>query len=195
MSIEKERQVITPDEMHALKKAARDMTHCIKPEMIHPVKEDDRGVVLEGERRHEVFIQYHGDTNSEINEKSERIAKYLIAVNPGVVQRLVDEIERLAPFEKHAETWKANHDNQVSRARILMERPDMPVERVKAYNRMYELENENESLKRRIAQLSDSASVHVKLDTLFHEGRADRVIMGRQIEEVHRILSSVFRQQ
>jgi hypothetical protein len=32
--------------------------------------------------------------------------------------------------------WKANHDAQVERARLLHERPDLPIERVKAYEQV-----------------------------------------------------------
>lgn len=32
--------------------------------------------------------------------------------------------------------WRSNHDNQVSRARFLIERGDIPVERVRAYSLM-----------------------------------------------------------
>lgn len=46
--------------------------------------------------------------------------------------------------------WKANHENQVRRARILMERTDMPIERVAAYNRMIELEQQREQLQREV---------------------------------------------
>ncbi len=56
---------------------------------------------------------------------------------PPVRQGLIEEdsmpveiIERLKAERDH---WKANHDNQVERARILIERPDLPVERVEAY--------------------------------------------------------------
>jgi hypothetical protein len=35
--------------------------------------------------------------------------------------------------------WKANHDNQVSRARFLIERGDIPIERVRAYEEMQTL--------------------------------------------------------
>lgn len=185
--------MINPKDLYDIKEATRDMTHCIKPEMIHPVKEDDRGVVLEGERRREVFIQYHGDTTSEINEKSERIAKYLIAVNPAKVQHLVAEIERLAPFEKHAETWKVNHDNQVARARILTERPDMPVERVKAYNRMYELENENKRLQAEIANLKDPQAVMMMLSMIQRDMQADRYQVQSMFNQIIGVLGRVFR--
>lgn len=50
------------------------------------------------------------------------------------------ETARADKAEADCNHWKANHENQVLRARILMERQDMPIERVKAYRRMQELE-------------------------------------------------------
>lgn len=35
--------------------------------------------------------------------------------------------------ETKARHWKTNHDAQIERARVLQERPDMPLERVNAY--------------------------------------------------------------
>jgi len=185
--------MINPKDLYDLKEATGDMVHCINPEMIQPIDEDDRGVVLEGERRREVFIQYHGDSKNESVQKSERIAKYLIAVNPTKVQQLVSEIERLAPFEKHAQTWKTNHDNQVSRARILTERPDMPVERVKAYDRMYELENENKRLQQEIEMLKDPQAFMMKLDMIQREMQVDRYHVQDGIRRIMDILGRVFR--
>lgn len=46
---------------------------------------------------------------------------------------LTEENERLRAEVFH---WKANHDNQVTRARFLIERGDIPVERVRAYEEM-----------------------------------------------------------
>ena len=40
--------------------------------------------------------------------------------------------------------WKCNHDNQVRNARVLKERLDMPVERVKAYNEIVNLREQVE---------------------------------------------------
>jgi hypothetical protein len=46
---------------------------------------------------------------------------------------MTEEVERLTADRDH---WQANHDNQVSRARFLIERSDIPVERVRAYEEM-----------------------------------------------------------
>lgn len=69
--------------------------------------------------------------------------------------RFADEMaDRAEKAERHAviaETkaahWKASHATEVSRARILKERTDMPVERVRAYEHMGTVLAENEGLK------------------------------------------------
>ncbi|WP_406850075.1 ead/Ea22-like family protein [Chromobacterium phragmitis] len=73
-------------------------------------------------------------------------ATYISVANPAAVLALLDHIEaqaaRIAELERERDHWKANHDNQVQRTRILMERPDMPFERVRAYERYAELEQD-----------------------------------------------------
>lgn len=75
---------------------------------------------------------------------------------------------------KDRDHWKANHDNQVARARVLLDRPDMPLERVKAYDRILTLETalqsaevmcnayaeENQRLSDEIAALKKQAAHH-----------------------------------
>lgn len=172
-----------------LKDAARDMQYCIKPEMIHPIKEDDRGVVLEGERRREVFIQYHGDSNSETNQKSAGIAQYLIDVNPSVLKELIQEIERLQPFENEAKKWKNNHDAQVERSRILKERLDMPVDRVKAYETMTRLAEENKRLQDEIGSLRNEMLTRMMIDMLV--SKVSETLMTAQ--KTQETLESVFK--
>ncbi|MGR2681606.1 hypothetical protein [Chromobacterium haemolyticum] len=75
-------------------------------------------------------------------------ATYIAAANPATVLALMADNEakaaRIAKLEQEQEHdhWKAKHDNQVQRARILLERPDMPLERVKAYERYAALEQD-----------------------------------------------------
>lgn len=62
--------------------------------------------------------------------------------------RFADEMaDRAKKAEAEAAHWKANHATEVSRARILKERTDMPVERVRAYEHMGTVLAENEGLK------------------------------------------------
>jgi uncharacterized coiled-coil DUF342 family protein len=44
--------------------------------------------------------------------------------------------------------WKANHDNMVNRSRVLIDRPDLPLERVKAFEQLETLKAENEKLRK-----------------------------------------------
>lgn len=70
-------------------------------------------------------------------DEIERIAKAGdpcgYAATPTNVLALIAEVRALRADRDH---WKANHDNQVSRARFLIERGDIPVERVRAYEEM-----------------------------------------------------------
>lgn len=46
----------------------------------------------------------------------------------------VEDLQRsLAAMTADRDHWKSNHETEVRRARILKERPDMPVERIQAY--------------------------------------------------------------
>ncbi len=47
--------------------------------------------------------------------------------------------------EKQVHHWQANHADQVERARILIERPDLPIERVKAYEQIGKLQRDVET--------------------------------------------------
>lgn len=42
--------------------------------------------------------------------------------------------------------WKSNHDNMVERSRVLIDRPDLPLERVKAFKQLETLKAENEKM-------------------------------------------------
>ena len=61
-------------------------------------------------------------------------------MNDSIHQVRIDMRKHIKAAEDDAAHWKANHDNQVQRAMILTQRPDMPIERVAAYNRMLTLE-------------------------------------------------------
>lgn len=74
---------------------------------------------------------------SLMKQKAELVEQHRLLGNHVKQQNL-----RIADLERERDHWKANHENQVRRARILLERPDMPIERVKAYRRMQELEKD-----------------------------------------------------
>jgi hypothetical protein len=54
------------------------------------------------------------------------------------------EIDALKTEVAH---WKANHDNMVSRSRVLIDRTELPLERVKAFEQIEQLQSENAALK------------------------------------------------
>jgi len=51
-------------------------------------------------------------------------------------RRWQEAVEHASALTVERNHWQANHDNQVSRARFLIERGDIPVERVRAYGLM-----------------------------------------------------------
>jgi hypothetical protein len=56
-----------------------------------------------------------------------------------------------SPGELH---WKANHDSVVAKSRVLIDRKDMPLERVKAYQYITEMEQRIIRLKESITTLT-----------------------------------------
>lgn len=109
----------------------------------------------------------YGDSPTQVKSWEEGLGKYLETVDPQTVLDLVSDLSLALRDKQKAEQeaahWKANHECEVSRARVLKERPDMPLERVNAYNRMVELEKENEALKQRIASLEDVEQTRMML--------------------------------
>lgn len=112
----------------------------------------------------------YGDSPTQVKSWEEGLGKYLETVDPQTVLDLVSDLSLALRDKQKAEQeaahWKANHECEVSRARVLKERPDMPLERVNAYNRMVELEKENEALKQRIASLEDVNQTRMMLQMI-----------------------------
>lgn len=110
------------------------------------------------------------DSPTQYDSWKEGLGKYLEAVDPQTVLDLVSDLSLAIRDKQKAESeaahWKANHECEVSRARVLKERPDMPLERVNAYNRMVELEEENKALKQRIASLEDVNQTRMMLQMI-----------------------------
>lgn len=109
----------------------------------------------------------YGDSPTQVKSWEEGLGKYLETVDPQTVLDLISDLSSALKGKQKAEVeaahWKANHECEVSRARVLKERPDMPLERVNAYNRMVELEEENKALKQRIASLEDVEQTRMML--------------------------------
>ncbi|UJB55300.1 hypothetical protein [Enterobacter phage vB_EcRAM-01] len=112
----------------------------------------------------------YGDSPTQVKSWEEDLGKYLETVDPQTVLDLVSDLSIALRDKQKAEQeaahWKANHECEVSRARVLKERPDMPLERVNAYNRMVELEEENKALKQRIASLEDVNQTRMMLQMI-----------------------------
>lgn len=67
---------------------------------------------------------------------------------------LIDELERrLESVTAERDHWKANHDNRVEAARFLVEREDIPAERVTAYQNYLALRAERDALAAKIEKL------------------------------------------
>ncbi|WP_250519514.1 hypothetical protein [Caballeronia sp. NCTM1] len=69
----------------------------------------------------------HGGATGAIWPKQEEGAEIPLYLHPSA---------EIAALRKERDHWKANHDAQVSRARLLIERTDLPLERVRAYEEL-----------------------------------------------------------
>ena len=61
-------------------------------------------------------------------------------------QEYVDVKEALIAMTKERDHWKVNHDNQVKRARVLIERGDLPIDRILCYDRILEWQRDEARL-------------------------------------------------
>ena len=69
-------------------------------------------------------------------------------------EKLKAERDELAAQVTH---WKANHASVVEQARILKERPDMPIERVKAYENWVAMAAQNQQMLEAIENVKEEA--------------------------------------
>jgi hypothetical protein len=90
-----------------------------------------------------------------------------------------DTVSALIAEVRH---WKANHDNQVVRARFLIERGDIPLERVRAYEEMAELRAE---IKRLRTELND-------FTTAAGEMNAEVVRLREREEKYQRVCAAAY---
>ncbi len=68
----------------------------------------------------------------------------------------IDLTKQLAAAEKERDHWKANHTNRVAAAKVLIDRTDLPFERVKAYEKYVEMQEKLAASKAREQQLRDA---------------------------------------
>ena len=146
---------------------------------------DDNKIGVVDEMGRTFTVTYNSSWSVADNQtKSNCLMKFIDMMDPHMIKKLVEEIRRLNKFEAESNHWKANHACEVERARVLKERPDMPLERIKAYDRMVELEKENEALKHRIASLENVEMTRVMIDMASQRGH-------EQTQMLHEILRYV----
>lgn len=75
----------------------------------------------------------------------------------GAVQMSDYFLEKIKELQAERRHWKANHDNQVARAALLLQRDDLPVDRIPAYRELERLQAENRALREKHVYLSDEA--------------------------------------
>lgn len=72
-------------------------------------------------------------------------------VIPNLRAQLAERKEEIERLKKSRDHWKANHDNRVEAARVLIERTDLPLERVTAYKNILEMQEELFYLRARLS--------------------------------------------
>jgi hypothetical protein len=78
----------------------------------------------------------------ERDELRQKVAELEEQINTGFYGRMSAKLQQqLAATEKERDHWKANHDNRVAAARLLHYRLDLPLERVKAYEKYIEMQD------------------------------------------------------
>ena len=81
-----------------------------------------------------------------------------------------DHNEIVAKLKAEVNHWKANHDNQVAKARLLMDRPDLPVERTQAYKAFEAMQADNAALKAENERLkAENAEVKTRFGELLQQ--------------------------
>ena len=85
------------------------------------------------------------NTNTEIEALTTENARLLAAncYSLNVEQEAIADLRAMTADRDH---WKANHDAQVQRARVLIDREDLPLERVQAYEQIGILTAERDKL-------------------------------------------------
>lgn len=54
----------------------------------------------------------------------------------------MNDTQRIAELEKEVAHWKNNHANMVDRTRVLIEREDLPIERINAYRQLERMQED-----------------------------------------------------
>lgn len=103
---------------------------------------------------------------------------------------------RVAELEKERDHWKANHKNVIEQLRLFKQRPDLPVDRLPAYQRLVELQEQVERLKREwdtletraIAAEENEAVTKEFLETCTNQRDAAESALAELLEKVNDLL-------
>jgi len=91
------------------------------------------------------------------------VADMHMAAMGGVIGPVLGVIEDVEALRIERDLWKSNHDAQVQRSRVLKERTDMPLERVKAYEQIGELQTEIGQMKGELQRVYAVTRSHAEL--------------------------------
>lgn len=96
--------------------------------------------------QHNIELQKQLTHESDAYELADKMCDELLSETFDLTEQLRTLLFRLEQAEANAAHWKANHDNQVAKTRLLTQREDLPVDRLPAYAEM-------QRLQKRIAEL------------------------------------------
>jgi FtsZ-binding cell division protein ZapB len=79
----------------------------------------------------------------------------LKSLNSDFYRVIGEQNDKIDALNAEVQHWKANHDNMVNRSRVLIDRPDLPLERVKAFKQLETLKAENEKLRKAAVKFTE----------------------------------------
>lgn len=85
-------------------------------------------------------------SKASMTPRCDELERQRRALEQGRTAAYGDALALAKRLERECAHWKANHDAQVERARILVERTDMPLERVQAYKQIGAMQAELDRL-------------------------------------------------
>lgn len=101
---------------------------------------------IECEEFRELMLSYSMAERRHIRDAYQNIIDYIDSLHVRITGS-----DCISILQNEVAHWKSNHDNQVARAALLTQRPDLPVDRIPAYQEMQRLQN-------RVAELEDEKS-------------------------------------
>jgi hypothetical protein len=104
----------------------------------------------------------------------------MLEINPYTLENSHDLLPAIDRLLDEVATWKANHADMVVRNKLLLERPDLPVDRIPAMERLIDLQVENRALR---ADLTRQADISLSLAEVISEVAAPLGIDAETIKE------------